>query len=88
VPQAEKLIAGSPRPCNGLTFRVGRFTIASNDLMEWLDRFGIAARLTKVGFPGLVCPEHPPRFAGEPFEELSMAWSLGYLRALFAKAQS
>jgi len=116
----EKLIAISPRPCNGVTFCVGCFSIAGNDLMEWLDRFGaervfmvhmrdvrfppgggfedvrfgegvidlprIAARLTDIGFAGLVCPEHVPRFPGDPCEELSTAWALGYLRGLFTRA--
>jgi sugar phosphate isomerase/epimerase len=116
----QKLIEVAPRPCSGLTFCVGCFRIAGNDLMEWLDRFGpervfmvhmrdvrfppgggfedvrygegvidlpgIAARLTDIGFTGLVCPEHVPRFPGDPFEELSTAWGLGYLRALFARA--
>jgi D-mannonate dehydratase len=116
----EKLIAVAPRPCSGLTFCVGCFSIAGNDLLEWLDRFGtervfmvhvrdvrvpagggfedvrygegvidlprIAQRLMDLRYAGLVCPEHVPQFPGDPFEELSTAWGLGFVRGLFAQA--
>jgi hypothetical protein len=74
----ERLIEGEPRPCHGLTFCAGCFTLAGDTLLDWLDRFGLA----RDGYTGWLCPERVPRLPGDPFEELSTAWALGCLRAI------
>ncbi len=115
---SEKLITLAPDACNGLTFCVGCFTLAGDDIRAWLERFGtqrifmihmrdvqtyaegrfadvrygegkvdlraFVRKLKDIGYDGLVCPEHVPRFEQDPFEEISTAWGLGYLKALFA----
>ncbi len=115
----EKLIEHAPSACNGLTFCVGCFTLAGDDLRLWLERFGadrifmvhmrdvrtfadgrfsdvrygeggvdlrtFVRKLKDIGYDGLICPEHVPRFEMDPYEEISTAWGLGYLKALFAE---
>jgi len=44
----------------------------------------VVERLRAIGYDGPICPEHIPRVAYDPHEEISTAWGLGYLRALLA----
>jgi len=115
----ERLIEHAPSSCNGLTFCVGCFTLAGDDILHWLERFGarrifmihmrdvqtyaqgrfadvrcgegkvdlraFVRKLSDLGYDGLICPEHVPRFEQDPYEEISTAWGLGYLEALFAE---
>jgi len=41
----------------------------------------VLKELQAIGYEGLVCPEHLPKVAYEPYEEISTAWGLGYLSA-------
>lgn len=49
-----------------------------------IDLKAVVKRLKAIGYDGLVCPEHLPRVAYDPYEEISTAWGMGYLRALLA----
>lgn len=49
-----------------------------------IDLKAVVKRLRAIGYDGLVCPEHLPRVAYDPYEEISTAWGMGYVRALLA----
>jgi len=49
-----------------------------------VDLKAVVKRLKEINYQGLICPEHLPRVAYDPFDEIPTAWGMGYLRALLA----
>ncbi|MDY6914352.1 MAG: mannonate dehydratase [Planctomycetota bacterium] len=44
-----------------------------------VDMLRVLRQLQQIGYEGLVCPEHLPKVKYEPHDEITSAWSLGYL---------
>jgi len=52
-----------------------------------VDIFRILKQLQHISYQGLVCPEHLPKIDYEPYEEITIAWGLGYLVSALSTLQ-
>ncbi len=52
-----------------------------------VDIFRVLKQLQHIGYQGLVCPEHLPKISYEPYEEIGIAWGLGYLASALSALQ-
>ncbi len=52
-----------------------------------IDILRVLKELQQIGYEGLVCPEHLPKIDYEPYEEIIIAWGLGYLASALSNLE-